>query len=134
MEPENKEASAEEQKELSLEEKLAELLKDFEGSPSTTQIEAWKQTHGDVFATAFSEKEFFVFRAVSRSEYKRIQEEVGKSNDPDLFETLAIQNCLLWSSVSVDAKAGTVPTLCEQIMQQSNFMPPEAAAQLVIKL
>ena len=113
-------------------EKLRELLSGFPNHPDESVIENWKNDHGDVFCSALSEDELFVFRAVSRKEHRDIQ---AASEDESDYELRVVTTCLLWSSVpDLERKGGTLPTLLEQIMQNSNFMPPQLAGQLVVKL
>jgi hypothetical protein len=49
-----------------------------------------------------------------------------------------VTKCVLWASAegltSLQNKAGTLTTLNEQVLQNSNFMNPAVAASLVIKL
>lgn len=122
----------EEAQEKSFVEKLRELLSEFPNSPDETVIENWKVEHGDVFCSALSEEELFVFRAVTRREHRDIQ---ATAEDDSDYELKVVSTCLLWSSVAdLEKKGGTLPTLLEQIMQNSNFMPPQLAGQLVVKL
>jgi hypothetical protein len=112
--------------------KLKELLAEFPNHPDESVIEAWKTDHGDVFCSALSETELFVFRALSRKEHREIQASAESEDD---YELGVVSTCLLWKSVAdLEQKGGTLPTLLEQIMQNSNFMPPQLAGQLVVKL
>jgi hypothetical protein len=115
---------------------LADHLKNFSGAPDSLKLEEWKGQYGEVFASGFSPEEIFVWRPLSRAEFAdmqtRAQEEMFDS------EALTVEQCVLWASEpakkSLSTKAGTLTTLHEQIMQNSNFMPPAMAAQLVMKL
>ena len=55
-----------------------------------------------------------------------------------LSEENIVSMCLLWPKLSVEDlqkdKGGTVSTLLEQVMQNSNFLTPQQASMLVIKL
>jgi hypothetical protein len=119
---------------------MSEILKAYPNAPSQEQIEQWKMQFGEVFVSGFSDTELFIWRAVNRPEWVRIQ---MKMNDPEAkmdqfkFEELICDTCILWKSVSVTwdtGKAGTPGTLQEQILQQSNFYSPQQAAMLVAKL
>jgi arylsulfatase A-like enzyme len=126
------EKSAEVPAEQSYAEKLKELLSEFPNHPDESVIESWKQSHSDVFCSALSETELFVFRALTRQEHRELQ--AAAETDED-YEDGAVRACLLWASIdNLDQKAGTLPTLLEQIMQNSNFMPPQLAGSLVVKL
>lgn len=120
---------------------LVDLLKDFEDSPDQTQIEKWKQQFGEIFVSGFSETELFVWRPLSRSEYVTLQK---KMRSPDAneqlseleFEEEVVRHCILWGSAmgALKNKGGSVSTLSEQIMTNSNFMAPAMASVLVMKL
>jgi hypothetical protein len=119
---------------------LQSILSKYEGSPSQEQIEKWKLTHGDVFVSGFSETELFVWRSLKRQEWIKLQSLVS---NPDnninqfKFEEMVCEQCVLWKSDKnswEDGKAGTTTSLHEQIMQNSNFLNPQAASMLVAKL
>lgn len=131
-EPETKE----EQKEPSLADKLRLLLSDFPTAPSATTIEAFKATHGDVFLSALNDDELFLFRALTRKEHRKLNLDVTEAKIVgDAFEEEVVKTCLLWKSVkSLDDKAGTIPSLFEQVMQNSNFLAPQLLSNLVTKL
>jgi len=138
MSEEMKEAPAEEKNIAST---LADTLAAFPESPSAEKIEAWKEVHGEIFCSAFSETELFVWRPVHRTEFVEMQTEITNSQVPVSqlnVEGTVVEKCVLWSSPvgtnSLKHKAGSLTTLHEQIMQNSNFMDPRIAAQLVIKL
>lgn len=132
MTEENNESQPEEKTQPTLAEKLREMLAEFPSAPSVDEIEMWKSRFNDVFASAFSEEEFFVFRPLNRKEYRELQ---ASAKDEADFEEAVINCALLWSSVNdLNKKAGTIPSLLEQIMQNSNFMPPHVASTLVVKL
>ena len=120
---------------------LAQLLSEFPDSPSDVKIDQWKQRHGEIFCSGFSEEELIVWRPINRKEFVALQEHVQSSNQPVSnfeLEEQVVQKCLLWSSPkaasSLEHKAGSLTTLNEQIMQNSNFINPQMAAALVVKL
>lgn len=113
---------------------LVDYLKDFASAPTHEQIEQWKVSHGEVFVSGFSETEIYVWRALKRPEWLELQ---TLQLDQAMAEEWICNKCLLWKSVSVafaQSKAGTVSTLHEMILQQSNFMAPNVAMMLVAKL
>lgn len=115
---------------------LAKALEEFPGAPDQTAIEGWKQQHGDVFCSGFSETEIYVWRSITRAEFSALQ---VKSSQEDIdAEMEAVQTCLLWSTPrgqdSMFSKAGTLTTLHEQVLQNSNFVDPRMASTLVFKL
>jgi hypothetical protein len=120
---------------------LAQLLSEFPDSPSNVKIDQWKQRHGEIFCSGFSEEELIVWRPINRKEFVALQEHVQASNQPVInfeLEEQVVQKCLLWSSpkaeTSLEHKAGSLTTLNEQIMQNSNFINPQMAAALCVKL
>lgn len=122
---------------------MVQLLSTFESAPSQTDIESWKQKFGEIFVSGFSETEVFVWRPLQRGEYVALQKklrepskETGEQPSELDFEEWVTKACILWSSdkrICV-LKGGTVATLSEQIMQNSNFLAPNIAAMLVMKL
>jgi hypothetical protein len=122
---------------------MVQLLSTFENSPSQTDIESWKQKFGEIFVSGFSETEMFVWRPLQRGEYVSLQKklrepskETGEQPSELDFEEWVVQTCILWSSNKKIClqKGGTVTTLSEQIMTNSNFLNPQMAAMLVMKL
>lgn len=120
---------------------LGELMFDLPDSPDKAQVETWKQQHGEVFCSGFSPLEMFVFRPLTRVEFVQIQT-VMKSPDNQVsqldLEEQIVRRCVLWASkdglTSLDNKAGSLTTLHEQILQNSNFVNPAMASALVCKL
>lgn len=146
----NEEATQEEQQE-EVKPNFVSLLKDLPNAPDQATIDAWKAKHGEIFVSGFSETEFFIWRSISRKEYKALQIEqqklavVQQSQQPDPERTIndeanyqekLVSTCVLWPTglEVLVRKAGTVPTLAEQIMQNSNFTTPQQASMLVMKL
>ena len=121
---------------------LANMLKDFENAPSETQIEKWKQQYGEVFVSGFSETELFVWHPLSRPKYVELQKQMRAQATSEMalteldFEQAVVDSCLLWASNSnsLSSKGGSVSTLSEQIMINSNFMAPAMASVLLTKL
>jgi hypothetical protein len=119
---------------------LPNFLKAFQGAPTQEQIEQWKMRFGDVFVSGFSETELFVWRPLTRPEWINLQ--ITASN-PEAnithykLEEMVCDTCVLWKSITrtwADGKAGTPTSLHEQILQNSNFLTPQAASLLVAKL
>jgi len=116
--------------------KLRDLLADFPNAPSADQIESMKSIHGDVFLSALSDDEVFLFRSLTRKEHRDLNTKAAQGIIPqESFEEEVLKVCLLWQSIkNLDTKAGTIPSLFEQVMQNSNFLPPQVLSQLVTKL
>lgn len=137
---EKKDQKEEKKQEEKKEPGLADILKAHPGAPSQEEIEGWKATFGDIYVSGFSETELFVWRSITRPEWVNLQtfaaDPENKVNNFG-FEILVCKTCILWTSVSVPldkGKAGTPSALQEQILQNSNFLTPQAAAMLVAKL
>lgn len=115
-------------------ETMADVLKAFSGAPAQSKIEEWKVQFGEVFVFGFSEEELYIFRPLFRGEHLELQQ-IAKT---DLeFQELLCDKCVVWKSKPVvwaKAKAGTLHTLQEMILSNSNFMPVQTASLLVAKL
>jgi len=119
---------------------LADLLATFPNAPTEAKIERWKEVHGEIFCSGFSETELVVWRPINRKEFVSLQEEVQSVKDVNTYdlEEKVVVSCILWQTPqaekSLDQKAGSLTTLNEQIMQNSNFINPQMASALVVKL
>jgi len=121
---------------------LAGLLTKFPGAPNSVQIESWKEEHGEIFCSAFSETELFIFRPVTWREHKEFQKLLTtppKEDEEPItefdYQEQVVQAVLLWTSVKkLGSKGGNIPTLFEQVMANSNFCSPQVALQFVIRL
>jgi len=136
---------------------LLDVIKDFPNAPNQAVIDEWKARYIDIYFSGFSEKECYIWRALNRSEFRQMQinaqilaskaepqnqaelEARIKENINTTFaqEEEIVSKCLLWPKLTpedLSFKAGTVTTLLEQIMQNSNFVSPQQAAALVVKI
>ncbi len=119
---------------------LADLLVEFPGAPDQNRIEEWKGQFGEIFCSGFSATELFVFRSLNRKEFVDQQLDLAQAQATDAFtaEETIVEQCVLWmtdvAEKSLTQKAGTLSTLHEQIMQNSNFVNPAMASALVVKL
>jgi len=134
-----KEEKVEVKQEESIQEELPKFLATKPGAPSQNQIDEWKSLHKDVFVSALSDDDLFVWRPLSRKEYVALQSRAADPKNPlDQFqqEEEVCNICVLfpcgldWS----EGKAGTANTLSGLIMQNSHFLNPAAASMLVAKL
>ena len=127
---------AEEKEEAAL--TVTDLLSVIPGAPGPEQIESWKQEHGEIFCSALSNTELLIFRPLKRREFLELQLMAQQQTTPVDGEELLVKKCVLWGSdtalKSLDNKAGSLSTLQEQILQNSNFVAPNVAAALVVKL
>ncbi len=119
---------------------LQQLLSTFDGAPDQAQINAWKKQYKEVFVSGFSDSEVYLWRTITRPEYVQVQKKIQEPNSPiDQYklEEMVCETCVLWKSTEeswAEGKAGTPNALSEQIMQNSNFLSPQAASMLVVKL
>ena|SRR5258706_13319794 len=139
---------------------LKSLLKDLPNAPDQSIIDGWKVKYGNIYMSGFDENEIYIWRALNRSEYKQMQieqqiqaatnqlsenatkEEVTAKVTAAITGDFAreekiVATCLLWPKLTVEElamKAGTVPSLLEQVTQNSNFLSAQQASLLVIKL
>lgn len=134
-----------------------DVIKDFPNAPNQAIVDEWKAKYGDIYFSGFSETECYLWRALTRREYRQMQIDAQivaskkepqnqaeleariKENIDATFEQEeeVVSRCLLWPKLTVEElnfKAGTVTTLLEQIMQNSNFVTPQQAAALVVKI
>lgn len=114
------------------------LLASIPGSPAKEQIATWKTSY-DVEASVFSEEEVYIWRPITWHEYKMLQQSSAENpQNPNFFDEQVIYKCVLWPKVMPETlpvmKGGTIPTLSQQIMEGSNFIPPQVAMNLVYKL
>lgn len=111
------------------------------GGPSSAEIDTWKAQYGEVFVSAFSREEVYVWRPLRRNEFRSLQLDMAnpekRMDQFDYEEAIAI-TCTLWPKLSSEyfakGKGGTATSLTEQIMQNSNFFTPQQAAAFVMKL
>lgn len=139
---------------------LKSLLADLPNAPDQSIIDGWKVKYGNVFMSGFDETEIYIWRVLNRAEYKQMQidqqiqamgtqlgenaskEEVAAKVTASVTgdyarEDKLVSACLLWPKLTVEelsVKAGTIPSLLEEIVQNSNFLTPQQASMLVIKL
>ena len=125
-----------EQKELTMGEQLRKLLVNFDGAPTAATIDSFKATYGDIFLSALNDDELFIFRALNRKEHRSFTTSIAEGKLPaEALEEEVVKLCILWKSIKdLDSKAGTVPSLFEQVMQNSNFLAPQLLGNLVTKL
>lgn len=114
------------------------LLSSIPEAPSKEKIEMWKKST-DVEASVFSETEVYIWRPITWHEYKTLQQSAAENaQNPNFFDEQILYKCVLWPKILPETmpvlKGGTVPTLAQQIMEGSNFIPPQMAMNLVVKL
>ena len=119
---------------------LVDILSNFPDAPVAEQIDEWKKAYGEIFCSGFTNTELFIWRTITRKEYVALQVKLSQTENvsQSTVEEEMTNLCTLWGSPggleALDKKAGTLSTLHEQIMQNSNFVNPAMASALVIKL
>ena len=129
----------EETPEVEKEVTVNDILGNFPNAPSEAQKENWKQKHGEIFCSGLTDTELFIWRTITRGEFVKMQTELSQVQVSSLeVEEKVVEKCMLWATdaglMSLKNKAGTLSTLHEQVMQNSNFIDPRAASMLVVKL
>ena len=114
------------------------ILAEMPGAPNQDQIDRWK-TQTEVFTSVLSETDLYIWRPVNWHEYKQLQKSSAEQvTNPSYFDEQLVYKCVLWPKLSPETlpalKGGTIPTLSQQIMGGSNFIPPAVAMELVAKL
>ena len=118
---------------------IKSVLFSMKDAPTQEKIEEWKALHGEVLVYGFSPTELYIFRPLAREEYVTLQllaqqrQQQGEVVDAE-NETVNI--CVLWpkDEGKMKMKAGTITSLYERIMQDSNFVPSNLSPYLVVKL
>lgn len=117
---------------------IYELLAALPDAPSKDQVDFYKTQNGGV-ASIFSEEEIYIWRPINWAEYKMLQQAAAENaHNPHYLDEQVVYKCVLWPKIKPETlpamKGGTIPTLSQQIMEGSNFVPPNMAMSLVIKL
>ena len=114
------------------------ILEKIPNAPTQEQVDHWKITY-EVKMSMFSDKEAFLWRPITWQDYKMLQQSAAENTqNPNFFDEQLIYKCVLWPKIMPETiptlKGGTIPTLSQQIMEGSNFIPPQVAMNLVIDL
>jgi len=144
----NKEAAEEEIiSEAKQEEKIEEDKVKFstidrivkQGKISKEQIEEWKTYYNNkVFSSFYDEEEYYIYRYITRPEYKVLVASLPQKATEDVFNEMLVSKCLLYPEWTPDLKliiaGGTIDTLSLQIRVASNFIPESVAIEMIQKL
>lgn len=116
---------------------IKEVLGGFPGAPQQSQLDEWKTQYGNIFVTAFSEEEIFVFRPIDRATWTKLQRSFAEAGGTADAEAETVKAVMLFSSLApevLEQKAGTFSSLYNTIMEHSNFIPPQFASALTVRL
>ena len=120
-----------------------DIIKEFKDGPSDEQVEQWKTMFGEnnIFASMYSEDELYVYRPITRTEWKSIMMDLAKAPQDkraSVNEEMVVQRCMLFPQFDIDfkagSKAGTISSIYTQILIVSNFMNDAVLEQLIVKL
>lgn len=107
-----------------------ELL--FPGGPSLDKIEEWKSRFGDIYLTEF-EEEVFIWRALTRKEYKEIMK-VERADNFYKEERICDKVVIYPESYNfmqmAQGKAGIPTLIAELVMEKSGFQAKTGALRL----
>lgn len=132
--------------EVSTRDRIVEALAKIPGAPDEKVIGRWKLEHGQdgVHVTVFSEREIYIYRHLTRSQWTKVQEMINKmqtvkSNvSEDELKEKVVRHCILWPKLEMEwtysSRAGVLDALYQAIMLQSYFLSPQQVAQLSSEL
>ncbi len=105
----------------------------YVGGPSQKQIDTWKSIYGAVFLTEVNDYDIFIWRGLSRREFKEVMQ--IEEADAMYREEKICDICVLWPEnyefvESDDIQAGTPTIIAEQIMAKSGFDSKSGPIQL----
>lgn len=143
---ENTEAQAQVQNIGLTRNRVMEAIGKLPNAPSEALVKRWKQEFGEdgVHVTVFSEKEIYIYKHLTRSQWQKVQEMITKlqsaKNDvsEDDLKEKVVSHCILWPTLSLEwkynSRAGVLNALYEGIMLQSYFLTPAQVMQISIEL
>lgn len=110
----------------------------FEGGPNLGTIEAWKEQFGDVYVTSFGLDDHYVWRTMSRFEYRKLVKQleqlvasgqVGSAEANMNNEEAICELCVMFPPLSrtdmASIPAGVASILSQEIMEASSFVALE---------
>jgi hypothetical protein len=113
---------------------LLEALADVEDAPDEITIEQWKSQYGRFYVSSIHGDDIYIWHTLKRNDYKKLAAS-GAMDDETIFKESIMRKCLLFpqpDAVYIQRlDAGVIPTLFEQIMYQSGFIPKEIALGMI---
>lgn len=107
-----------------------ELL--FPGGPTIDKIEEWKSQFGEIYLTEF-EEDVFIWRALSRKEYKAIMKTDKADNfykEERICDTVILYPQAYNYVAMGQGKAGIPTLIAELVMEKSGFQAKTGAMRL----
>lgn len=131
-----------------IKDQVVELLALAPNAPKKPQIDAWKERYGKngVHVMAFGEGEVYVYHHLTRGEWKKIKDIMGKLQETGLdggeieerMKEKVVQYCVLWPEINdnwlSNCKAGILDSLYQMILLNSGFLTPQQAMLLTTQL
>jgi hypothetical protein len=131
-----------------IKDQVVELLALAPNAPKKPQIDAWKERYGrnGVHVMAFGEGEVYVYHHLTRGEWKKIKDIMGKLQETGLdggeieerMKEKVVQYCVLWPEINdnwlSNCKAGILDSLYQMILLNSGFLTPQQAMLLTTQL
>ena len=119
-----------------------EVLASVKGAPTKDRVEQLKAERGiDIRLAILDEDRVYLITPIMRDRWKQFNEMVKSVKDEDKRQEklveLVVNSCVIWPKPDSNIfgnRAFTYPTLFEQIMHISDFIPPQVAVQMVYKL
>lgn len=103
------------------------------------KFSSFKDRYGNIYVSSIHENGnvIFLWKKLSRGEYKQIAESGAMSKDMS-YQDAVLRKCLLApkpdQSFLSSSDAGVVPTLFSQIMYQSGFVPEHMALANIVEI
>lgn len=100
---------------------------------------SFKDRYGNIYVSSIHENgsAIFLWKKLSRGEYKQIAESGAMSKDMS-YQDAVLRKCLLApkpdQAFLSSSDAGVVPTLFSQIMYQSGFVPEHMALSNIVEI
>lgn len=100
-------------------------------APSTAILESWKSKYKNIYiSTVVEPDKYFVWRALRRGEYKKLEGQGGLESQSTMNEVL-VEQCLLYPTVTpqwrLTQPAGVIDTLGKQIAYHSGWISDQEA-------
>ena len=103
------------------------------------KFSSFKDRYGNIYVSSIHENGnvIFLWKKLSRGEYKQIAESGAMSKDMS-YQDAVLRKCLLApkpdQAFLSSSDAGVVPTLFSQIMYQSGFVPEHMALSNIVEI
>lgn len=119
------------------------IIEESDGVLTEEMVESWKENYlNKVYAIRFEKDDAYIFRYVSRIEWKQIISKLNamksQMRTEEYLNEMLFDKCVLYPKITSDFKAaigaGTIDTVAEQIKIQSNYIPTDIAVGMVQKL